>query len=148
MSYKRQSCGCAAGRPVQRRIEMRIARVEALARWNHPSRGVLGPAHFIPIAEESGLIVDLGQHILRLAYTAARDWPFELAGNLSPAQFWDRDLVKGVMATLAECRFPAAPLEFEMTETYLLRRPDQAAAIIDQLRSLGTRIALDDVGTS
>ena len=125
----------------------RITAVEALARWTHPTRGPISPDVFIPMAEESGLIVELGQHILRLACTAARDWPFDLAVNLSPAQFWNRNLVEEVIATLAECRFPPARLEFGITETYLLRRPDQAAAIIDQLRSHGIRIALDDFGT-
>lgn len=101
---------------------------------------------FIPIAEQSGLIVELGKFILRTACTAARDWPFNLNINLSPAQFWDRGLVSGVIATLDETGFPARRIEFEITETYLNRRTDEAARIVSQLRDIGTTIALDDFG--
>ena len=125
----------------------RIVTVEALARWTHPTKGPISPDVFIPIAEESGLIIELGQHILSLACEAARDWPFNLAVNLSPAQFWDRDLVAHVMKTLERLNFPASRLEFEITENYLLRRPDAADAIIKDLRRRGIRVALDDFGT-
>ena len=125
----------------------RICAVEALARWNHPTMGPISPDVFIPIAEESGLIVDFGRHILEQACLAARDWPFRLAVNLSPAQFWHRNLVEEVMATLERCNFPPSRLEFEITETYLLRRPEAAEAVIRTLRRRGVRIALDDFGT-
>lgn len=124
-----------------------IVCVEALARWDHPRLGPIAPDVFIPLAEESGLIGDLGQHVLRTACLAARDWPCRLAVNLSPAQFWDMKLVGSLIAILEECGFSPAALELEITETYLLRQPDQAAAIIRQLRMYGIRIALDDFGT-
>lgn len=133
--------------PILRLHDNRVVAVEALARWTHPDKGEIPPDVFIPIAEESGLIVELGQHILRSACNAARDWPFKLNVNLSPAQFWDRGLFAGVMATLAETGFPAARLEFEITETYLNRRTDAAARIVAQLRDIGTTIALDDFGS-
>ncbi len=133
--------------PIIRSRDETIASVEALARWDHPTRGAIAPDVFIPIAEESGLIIELGRYVLREACMAARDWPFAVAVNLSPAQFWDRTLVDGVLATLAECDFPPERLEFEITETYLLRRPEAAAEVIAQLRRHGIRMALDDFGT-
>jgi EAL domain-containing protein (putative c-di-GMP-specific phosphodiesterase class I) len=120
--------------------------VEALARWTHPKKGNIPPDVFIPIAEETGLIVQLGKHILEAACIAARDWPFKLNVNLSPAQFWDRGLVAGIRETLAETSFPADRLEFEITETYLNRRTDAAANIVAKLRKIGACIALDDFG--
>ena len=125
----------------------RICAVEALARWTHPTRGPISPDIFISIAEESGLIVELGRQILEQACRAARHWPYRLAVNLSPAQFWHRNLVNEVIDTLDRCDFPASKLEFEITETYLLRRPDAAEAVIKALRRRGARIALDDFGT-
>ncbi len=136
-----------AFQPIVRVSDGTVACVEALARWHHPTRGPIEPDIFIPVAEETGLIIALGKHILREACLAAREWPYKLAVNLSPAQFWDRSLVGGVIDTLRECDFPADRLEFEITETYLLRRPDAAAAIIAELRSHGIKIALDDFGT-
>ncbi len=133
--------------PILRLQDNRITAVEALARWSHPQKGDIAPDVFIPIAEESGLIIELGRHILRTACNAARDWPFNLNVNLSPAQFWDRGLVAGVIATLEETGFPAARLEFEITETYFNRRTDAAAQIVAQLRRIGTTIALDDFGS-
>ncbi|MDP3674770.1 MAG: EAL domain-containing protein [Novosphingobium sp.] len=121
--------------------------VEALARWSHPTKGAISPDVFIPIAEESGLIVELGRFILDTACAAARDWPVGLAVNLSPAQFWDRTLVDDVCAALKRHGFPPERLEFEITETYLLRRPELAEEIISRLRKLQIRIALDDFGT-
>lgn len=132
--------------PILRVCDQRIGAVEALARWTHPQKGEISPDVFIPIAEQSGLIVELGKFILRTACTAARDWPFNLNINLSPAQFWDRGLVSGVIATLDETGFPAMRIEFEITETYLNRRTDEAARIVSQLRDIGTTIALDDFG--
>lgn len=123
-----------------------VVGVEALARWQHPKFGLIAPDAFIPLAEESGLIIELGRNVLRTACLAARDWPCRLAVNLSPAQFTDPALVDGVLAILDECKFSPDALEFEITETYLLRRPDLAAAIIRRLRSLGIRVALDDFG--
>jgi diguanylate cyclase (GGDEF)-like protein len=121
--------------------------VEALARWTSPSQGVVGPAIFIPIAEESGLIVQLGEAVLRKACTAARDWPVTIAVNLSPAQFWHQGLAADISRVLDECDFPAARLELEITEGYLLSRPEMAIEVIAALRAQGIRLALDDFGT-
>ena len=117
-------------------------RAGPIRRW-----GRFRPTCSSPIAEESGLIVELGRQILEQACLAARDWPFRLAVNLSPAQFWHRNLVEEVMATLERCDFPPSRLEFEITETYLLSRPEAAEAVIRTLRRRGVRIALDDFGT-
>ena len=125
----------------------RVITVEALARWTHPTMGHISPDIFIPIAEESGLIVELGRQILEQACVAARDWPYRLAVNLSPAQFWEGNLVDEVIATLARIDFPPRRLKFEITENYLLSRPDAADAVIRELRRHGIRIALDDFGT-
>lgn len=125
----------------------RTSTVEALARWAHPTMGWIAPDLFIPIAEESGLIVELGKQILEQACAAARDWPFRLAVNLSPAQFFVHDLATEVIATLARCDFPPTRFELEITETYLLSRPDAADEVIKGLRRHGIRIALDDFGT-
>ncbi len=124
-----------------------IVGVEALARWTHPVHGVVPPAEFIPIAEESGLIAALGRNVLTTACLRARAWNLELSVNLSPAQFWDRDLVRTVRAALASTGFPPQRLELEITEGYLLRRPDAAREVLDGLRALGVRISLDDFGT-
>jgi diguanylate cyclase (GGDEF)-like protein len=132
--------------PIMRVKDKRVIAMEALARWAHPRKGDIPPDVFIPIAEESGLIVELGKHILRTACTAARDWPYKLSVNLSPAQFWDRGLVEGIVETLAETAFPATRLEFEITETYLNRRTEAAARIVTELRDIGASIALDDFG--
>ncbi len=121
--------------------------LEALARWSSPSEGPVGPAIFVPIAEESGLIVELGRHILRRACTEARDWDINIAVNLSPAQFWHQGIAGEILAVLKECDFPPERLELEITEGYLISRPDLAVTIIRELRSNGINIALDDFGT-
>lgn len=133
--------------PIVRAGDKQVSTVETLARWDHPTRGRVSPDIFIPIAEESGLILDIGLIVLRQACEAARNWPFKLAVNISPAQFWDAALVSKVLGILRETGFPARRLEFEITETYLLRRPDAAKAVIEELQRLGIRVALDDFGT-
>ena len=133
--------------PIVHARTAKIESVEALARWTHPVKGEISPDIFIPIAEESGLIGELSRQVLRQACTAARDWPCNLAINLSTAQFWDKAVVSGLLEVIAECDFPAVRLEFEITETYLLRNPETSAAIIADLRRNGIRIALDDFGT-
>lgn len=124
-----------------------IVSVEALSRWTHPVHGEVPPDIFIPLAEMSGQINAVGRHVLSVACVAAKPFDISVAVNLSPAQFWDRRLAEEVRAVLAETGFPADRLELEITENYLLRRPDAAAAVIDDLRALGIRIALDDFGT-
>ena len=121
--------------------------VEALARWASPTLGPVSPDRFIPIAEDSGCIGDLARSVLRQACEAVRDLDIELAVNLSPAQLWDTALVADVARILDETGFPPNRLEFEITESYLVRRPEIAAEVLDRLRRLGIRIALDDFGT-
>jgi diguanylate cyclase (GGDEF)-like protein len=124
-----------------------VAGVEALARWTHPRHGPISPETFVRVAERSGLINDLGRYVLVTACREAIGWNVDLAVNLSPAQFWDRTLVCRIGEALRETGFPANRLELEITESYLLRRPDAAEEILLQLRALGIRIALDDFGT-
>jgi diguanylate cyclase (GGDEF)-like protein len=121
--------------------------VEALARWHHPVLGQVSPDQFIPIAEASGLIVQLGRQILLAACEQARSWGVDLAVNLSPAQFWDRDLADTIREVLRTTGFPAERLELEITEGYLMRRPEAAREILGQLKAMGVRISLDDFGT-
>jgi EAL domain-containing protein (putative c-di-GMP-specific phosphodiesterase class I) len=124
-----------------------VVAVEALARWHHPELGPITPDQFIPIAEASGLIVQLGQRILLVACEQARNWSVDLAVNLSPAQFWDRELANSISEVLSLTGFPADRLELEITEGYLMRRPEAAREILNQLKALGVRILLDDFGT-
>jgi EAL domain-containing protein (putative c-di-GMP-specific phosphodiesterase class I) len=127
----------------------RITSCEALVRWHHPDRGVIAPLDFIPIAEETGLIVPLGEWVLRHACAEAVRWPKEItvAVNLSPAQFKSRNLVQTVVGALADSRLPAARLELEITELVLLQESESALAVLHELRDLGIRIAMDDFGT-
>ncbi|MGB7102114.1 MAG: EAL domain-containing protein [Xanthobacteraceae bacterium] len=122
---------------------------EALLRWRHPERGMIAPGEFIPLAEEIGLIVPLGEWILRTACTEAMRWPGQLkvAVNLSPAQFRSRGVVKAVVTALAYSRLPANRLELEITETVLLGETDANLATLHQLREIGVRISMDDFGT-
>lgn len=125
----------------------RICAVEALSRWRHPIHGTVSPDVFIPLAERGGLINALGRHVLRRACREALALPYKLCVNLSPAQFWDRNLVAEIHAILADTGFPADRLEVEVTESYLLRQPEAAAEILERLRALGVKVALDDFGT-
>jgi diguanylate cyclase (GGDEF)-like protein/PAS domain S-box-containing protein len=122
---------------------------EALARWRHPVRGMVSPATFIPIAEESGSIVDIGEWILRAACREAASWPrpLQIAINLSPVQFRHGDLVALVHAILLETGLPAHRLELEITEGVLIGDYARALAILRRLKALGVRIAMDDFGT-
>ena len=122
---------------------------EALVRWHHPERGMIAPLEFIPVAEETGLIVPLGEWILRQACTEAARWPKQvtIAVNLSPAQLKSRNLVPTVISALASSGLEAGRLELEITELVLLQETEGAFAILHQLRDLGIRIAMDDFGT-
>jgi EAL domain-containing protein (putative c-di-GMP-specific phosphodiesterase class I) len=124
-----------------------IVCVEALARWEHPQEGTIPPDIFIPLAEMTGLIGQLGTHVLRTACRAVAPLNTKLAVNLAPAQFWDAQLVEQIEAVLTETQFPPERLELEITEAYLLSRPDAAAAIIDKLHARGIGLALDDFGS-
>jgi diguanylate cyclase (GGDEF)-like protein len=133
--------------PIVDAREGTVNSVEALARWTSPTQGPIGPAIFVPIAEESGLIVKLGELVLRKACLAARDWDVSLSVNLSPAQFWHGTLVEDIVGILKQCDFPPERLELEITEGYLLSRPETAAEVIRRIRTHGIRVALDDFGT-
>jgi predicted signal transduction protein with EAL and GGDEF domain len=127
----------------------RITGCEALVRWRHPERGMVSPAEFIPIAEETGLINELGEWVLTKACTEAANWPkhVKLAVNVSPVQFKSGTLALKIMAALAASGLAAERLELEITEAVLIRDDEAALAILHQLRDIGVRIALDDFGT-
>ena len=127
----------------------RITGCEALVRWRHPARGMISPADFVPIAEETGLINRLGEWVLTTACQEAANWPapLRLAVNVSPVQFKSGTLALKVIAALAASGLPASRLELEITEAVLIRDDDDALAILHQLRAIGVRIALDDFGT-
>jgi diguanylate cyclase (GGDEF)-like protein len=122
---------------------------EALLRWNHPVRGLVSPAEFIPLAEESGLILSIGAWVIREACREAARWPDgqRVSLNISPVQFRDRDLASCIAAALWESGLPPERLEIEVTETVLVIDADAALAILGAIRSLGVRVALDDFGT-
>jgi diguanylate cyclase (GGDEF)-like protein/PAS domain S-box-containing protein len=129
-----------------------ITGIEALARWTNPELGAVTPAEFIPIAEETGLIVPIGEWVLRTACAQARQWelqgfPLELAVNLSPRQFREKNLAAQVAAALAETGLPPDRLELEITETTAMVNPEQAIGVLTELRQLGVRLAVDDFGT-
>jgi diguanylate cyclase (GGDEF)-like protein len=126
-----------------------ITGCEALLRWRHPERGMISPAEFIPIAEDTGLINELGEWVLNTACAEAATWPahIRLAVNVSPVQFRSGALALKVVAALAESGLAANRLELEITEAVLIRDDDAALAILHQLRGIGVRIALDDFGT-
>jgi len=122
--------------------------VEALARWLHPVYGEILPSEFIPIAEHSGLIVDLGAWVLRRACIDGKAWPgLTVAVNVSPMQFRRTDFVEGVERTLAEIGFDAGRLELEVTESTLFGNVENAQAAMMRLKALGVKLALDDFGT-
>ncbi|HZZ60397.1 MAG TPA: EAL domain-containing protein [Roseiarcus sp.] len=129
--------------------ERKVAGFEALMRWRHPTRGFVPPSEFIPLAEETGLIVPIGEWALRQACADAAQWPNDLrvAINLSPVQFRSAGLVSVVLCALAASGLPAERLELEITESVVLRNSAQNMFILGRLRELGARIALDDFGT-
>jgi diguanylate cyclase (GGDEF)-like protein len=126
-----------------------ITGCEALVRWRHAERGMISPAEFVPIAEETGLIDQLGEFVLMTACAEAATWPdnIRLAVNVSPVQFRSVTLALKIMAALAASGLSANRLELEITEAVLIRDDDAALAILHQLRAIGVRIALDDFGT-
>jgi EAL domain-containing protein (putative c-di-GMP-specific phosphodiesterase class I) len=128
---------------------MHVRGFEALIRWHHPKRGMVPPLDFIPLAEETGLIVSIGEWVLREACREAAAWPDDVsvAINLSPVQFKSRNLLPTVVSALAASGLPPARLQLEITESLLLQESDDTLAMLHQLRSLGIRIAMDDFGT-
>ncbi len=127
----------------------RITCCEALLRWRHPERGMVPPAEFIPIAEDTGLIDRIGEWVLTTACMEAATWPddIKLAVNVSPVQFKSGTLALKVVTALAASSLAASRLELEITEAVLIRDDEAALAILHQLRDIGVRIALDDFGT-
>jgi diguanylate cyclase (GGDEF)-like protein len=127
----------------------RVTGCEALLRWRHPSRGTISPAEFIPVAEETGLINQIGEWVLITACAEAATWPNDVtvAVNVSPIQFRGHAFALKVAAALAASGLPAHRLELEITEAVLIRDDEAALAMLHQLRALGVRIALDDFGT-
>jgi diguanylate cyclase (GGDEF)-like protein/PAS domain S-box-containing protein len=129
--------------------ENEVVGFEALARWNHPVRGFVPPSDFIPLAEESGLIVEMGEWILRQACREAASWPkpLQIAVNLSPAQFAHGDVVGLVHAILLETGLAPGRLELEITEGVLIEDFDRGLALLRRLKALGVRISMDDFGS-
>jgi diguanylate cyclase (GGDEF)-like protein len=130
-------------------MEGTIFGFEALARWHHPKRGLVAPAMFIPLAEQSGLIMEIGEWALRQACKDATSWtsPLQISVNMSPVQFRHGDLFEVVRSVLEETGLAPERLELEITEGVLINDPARALYILQQLKSLGVRIAMDDFGT-
>ena len=126
-----------------------VAGFEALLRWRNPERGIVPPGEFIPLAEEIGLIVPIGEWVLRQACTDAASWPgtLKVAVNLSPVQFRSRNLLDAVASALSISALPPGRLELEITETVMLQDTDGTLATLHRLRNLDVRIAMDDFGT-
>jgi predicted signal transduction protein with EAL and GGDEF domain len=131
----------------------RITGAEALLRWQHPQRGLVAPGMFIPLAEETGLILPIGEWVLATACAQVRTWQrlgldaVPVAVNLSARQFRKSDLAETVHRILRESGIAPRMLELELTESMIMRDPQVAAAAMQQLKALGVRLALDDFGT-
>jgi diguanylate cyclase (GGDEF)-like protein len=133
-------------------VDLRTKRVtacEALLRWSHPERGNVPPSIFIPVAEETGLIIAIGEWVLHQACLEAAKWPknVKVAVNLSPVQFKDHALALHVVSALAKSGLPVQRLELEITERVLLEECDDTLATMEQLKNLGISFSLDDFGT-
>ncbi len=135
--------------PVVNLASNAISGFEALIRWNHPEKGLISPATFIPLAEDIGFIVPLGEWVIRQACATAAHWPDDLhvAINISAAQFRSPGLLQVIVGALATSGLQPTRLEIEITETVLLHNRDTTLAVLHQLRALGVRIAMDDFGT-
>jgi diguanylate cyclase (GGDEF)-like protein len=131
----------------------KITAVEALLRWRHPTKGLLAPSTFISLAEETGLMIPLGEWALREACRQTREWQLELgcsfpvAVNLSATQFRHQNILRMIRSALADTGLDAHALEIELTESALMTNPEEAAAVLKQLRKMGVGIAIDDFGT-
>lgn len=130
-----------------------ITGVEALIRWQHPDRGLVLPSRFVPIAEDCGLIIQIGRWVLREACRQARAWqdagmrPLPIAVNVSAIEFRDKSFVEGVRTTLAETGLEGRYLELELTERVLMEHAESTAAVLQELKTMGIRLAVDDFGT-
>jgi EAL domain-containing protein (putative c-di-GMP-specific phosphodiesterase class I) len=134
--------------PVVDIVSRRVVSVEALARWNHPTRGPISPTEFIPVAEQTGLIVELGNWIMLQACHDAMQMPahIKVAINLSPVQFAKSNIVEWASYALADSGLPAKRLEFEITEGVLLEETERNLNSLRELKHIGISIALDDFG--
>jgi len=151
--------GLAAGefelsfQPVMSTKTGRIITAEALLRWRHPLRGVIGPSSFIPLAEETGLMIPLGEWVIRETCRQARAWKLDagsqvrLAVNLSATQFRHQNLVEVIRAALAAESLDARCLEIELTESAVMTNPEESVGVLKQLRKMGITVAVDDFGT-
>ena len=135
--------------PVVNLASNEISGFEALIRWNHPTKGMISPASFIPLAEEIGFIVPVGEWVIRQACTTAAQWPenLHIAVNISAVQFRNPGLMQVIVGALAASGLHPTRLEIEITETVLLHNRETTLAVLHQLRELGIRIAMDDFGT-
>ncbi len=131
----------------------RIAAAEALLRWRHPTKGLIGPNSFISLAEETGLMIPLGEWALREACRQAREWQIEMgtsfpvAVNLSATQFRHQNILQTIHSALADAGLDACALEIELTESALMTNPEESAGVLKQLRKMGVSVAIDDFGT-
>lgn len=127
----------------------KIEGFEALVRWQHPTRGLIMPDQFIPVAEDSGLIVELGEWVLNRTCTDAVEWdpPLRLSVNVSPAQFVYADVCATIEQVLRRTGLPAARLELEITEGVLIADPARGLAMLERIRATGVQIVMDDFGT-
>jgi predicted signal transduction protein with EAL and GGDEF domain len=126
-----------------------VSGFEALLRWRHPTKGIISPAHFIPLAEEIGLISTIGEFVLRQACADAKTWDDSLsvAVNLSPVQFRSSAIVAVVSEALAVSQLAATRLELEITETVMLQDTETTLVLLGEIKALGVRISMDDFGT-
>ena len=132
---------------------LEITGVEALVRWQHPQLGLISPSEFIPLAEDTGLIVPIGEWVLRNACLQNKRWqdqgfaPIHMAVNICARQFQDQDVIETVVRTLDETGLAAEYLELELTESSIMKNEDLAAGVLNQLKSMGINISIDDFGT-
>src|SRR5215470_9272248 len=135
--------------PLAKASSLRVRGFEALVRWAHPERGYILPSDFVVLAEENGLVHELGLCVLRRACTEAAKWrnPLDIAVNISPLQFQEGDLPEQILKILMETGLPSSRLELEITESALIADFDRALSMLRRLKALGLRIAMDDFGT-